>query len=757
MIEASGSALERPTPAGLRATLEGPGRLRERVTSLPLRWQIGTLVLVGLLMIFGLFFALGRSIADDAKQRTVNEWTNIATSTASVIDSEIDLQFQRLEQVASMLGGVSRDTASQRLVLEATIGGMGPLVGHTFLIAPDRAVAWPSAATTEGNAVAADPHVLDPLRTGQRYASGVMPVNGRGLVVIAVPVLSQGQPTAVLALMFSPTEGVIGDLVSSARGLAHTGHAELVDQSDRVIASTDPQDVLELGEHPDFYGPHLSHRTSGVGLTEPVGPNDPADQGQRHDMAFVALRAVPWGFALGGDDAELSADAARWQSQILFLGAASLLVALLLVWVTTRSVARPVLALAAASRQIAAGDLATPVPPGGEGEVRVLAQAFDHMREKLRAALSELAVEKSRYEGIVTSMADAVVTTDRDERITAFNPAAARLTGWPVEDAVGRRCCDVLSPRGDEGHGHGEGTGRMALRRRDGTEVTAAVTRSAISDREGRAAGTLHVLRDVSAEAEVERMKEEFLATVSHELRTPLGFIMGYATSLLLPDAPDDRATTRKFLQVIADSSKDLEQLVDDLLDMTKIGSGTLSVTPRPIRLAPLARAAVDRVRLRGSKHRLARSVPTTLPSIEADPRRIEQVLDDLLDNAIKYSPDGGTVAVTAVRGQDKVTVSVTDQGLGIRPEELVTIFERFHRGRSARSRGIAGTGLGLAICKGIVEAHGGRIWAESPPSGAASGDLRGSAIRFTVPIAVRAIRDDAGEEAAFAAAGTGS
>lgn len=717
-------------------------RLRERITILPLRWQIGSLVFLGLLAIFVLFGVLGRAIAEDAKQRTVSEWANIATSTASVIDSEIELQFDRLEELAALLGSASRESAAQGRVLEGTLGGLGPLAGHTVLIAADRSVAWPTSRSVQAQAAAGDRRLLDLLTNGRRYASGVRSVDGEAVVFLAVPVVNEGRPSAVLALVLVPANGVIADLVSSARGLAHTGHAELVDQNDVVIISSDPADVLRAGEHPDFYGPHLADHTSGVGLTLPVGPADPADQGQRHDMSFVSLRNVPWGLALGGSDAELSADAARWEDQTIVLGAISLLVALLLVWLTTRSVARPVLALAAASRQIAAGDLETPVPPGGEGEVRVLAQAFDHMREKLRSALSDLAVEKSRYEGIVTSMADAVVTTDTDGRITALNPAAAALTGWTQSDALGRTAGDVIAARStDSGEMLSQSADpaveRMTLRRRDGTEVTAAVTRSPISGREGTSAGTVQVLRDISAEAEVERMKEEFLATVSHELRTPLGFIMGYATSLLLPDAPADPATTRRCIQIIADASEELKQLVDDLLDMTKIGSGSLSVLPAPTQLGPLVDSAVERIRVRGPRHTFVVDVPSSIPAVRADARRIEQVLYNLLDNAIKYSPDGGVVAVRVQPRATEVLVSVLDDGVGLLPDEVTTIFDRFYRGHIARSRGIAGTGLGLAICKGIVEAHGGRIWAESPRSDGRSTGPRGTTICFTVPLAV--------------------
>ena len=648
-------------------------RLRERITSLPLRWQIGSLVFLGLLVIFVLFGALGRAIAEDAKQRTVSEWANIATSTASVIDSEIALQFDRLEQLAALLRSASREPAAQGRVLEGTLGGLGPLAGHTVLIAADGSVAWPMSPSAQAQAASADRRLLDVLRTGNRYASGVQSVDREAVVLLAVPVVNEGHPSAALVLVLAPANGVIADLVASARGLAHTGHAELVDQNDVVIVSSEPGDVLRMGEHPDFYAPHLAAHTSGVALTDPVGPSDPTDQGQRHYMAFVFLRTVPWGLALGGSDAELSADSARWENQTTVLGAISLLVALLLVWLTTRSVARPVLALAAASRQIAAGDLETPVPPGGEGEVRVLAQAFDHMREKLRSALSDLAVEKSRYEGIVTSMADAVVTTDTDGRITAFNPAAAALTGWTPEDALGRPSGDVIAARSADGaetppHSAEPAVERLTLRRRDGTDVTAAVTHSPISGREGTSAGTVHVLRDISAEAEVERMKEEFLATVSHELRTPLGFIMGYATSLLLPDAPTDPVTLRRCIQIIADASDELKQLVDDLLDMTKIGSGSLSVLPAPTQLGPLVDSAVERIRGRGLRHRFVVEMPSSIPSVRADARRIEQVLYNLLDNAFKYSPDGGVVTVRVEPHATEVVVSVLDDGVGLLP-----------------------------------------------------------------------------------------
>jgi len=723
-----------PPVALVRDRTKGRARafrgLAERASGLPLRWQIGTLVVLGLIGVFTLFGLLGVAIANDAKERTVSGWLGITRSVAASIDSELAEQYGRLEWMAARVG-VAQDAALQRDILAGALWNDGSLVSAAMLLDAAGHGIWSTGTDPAAVAdyVASHPGVLAPISSRQRYASGVEIVEGEPTVILGVPVFdARHRAIAVLAIVLHPDRGPIHDLVASAQGLANSGHAELLDQDDRVLVSSETGHILGPGEHPDFYAPLMAEHRSAAGLTAPVGAADPADQGQRHDMAFVPLQTVPWALALGGSDAELSADSNRWQSQIVFFGALSLGLALLLVWLTTRSVARPILALAAASRQIASGDLTTPIPRGGEGEVRVLAQAFDHMRGELQTAHSDLALEKSRYQGIVASMADAVVTTDNDLRITAFNPSASALTGWSVADALGRAFPEIA---GDSAELE-PGQSKSLLRRRDGGDVSVATTRSTIHDQTGRVAGVVHVLRDVSAEAEVDRMKDEFLSTVSHELRTPLGFIMGYATSLLLPNATDDKATTRRCIEVIAEASNELKELVDNLLDMTKIGAGSLSVSPAPTRLGPLVHAAVARIRARGTLHHFTIAVTASLPLVRVDAHRVEQVLYNLLDNAIKYSPDGGRIAVRATLGEHDILVSVLDEGVGIRGDELASVFERFHRGSIARTRGIAGTGIGLAICRGIVEAHGGRIWAESPP--VRPGRPRGTAIRFTIP-----------------------
>ncbi len=227
---------------------------------------------------------------------------------------------------------------------------------------------------------------------------------------------------------------------------------------------------------------------------------------------------------------------------------------------------------------------------------------------------------------------------------------------------------------------------------------------------------------------EADRLKSMFISTITHELQSPLGFIKGYATTLLRPDADFDRKTSREFLQIISEESDSLSALIDDLLDVSRLEAGALPMDKQPVSLTKLVRRAVERAGAKPPQPRFLLRLPAKLPSVDADPRRIEQVLHNLLDNAVKYSPEGGPVIVSAVRQLGSIVVSVTDQGIGIPLEEQSRVFERFYRAAAAPSVSRRGVGLGLYICQGIVEAHGGSIWLESSPG-------KGTTVRFSLPV----------------------
>ncbi|HZR97142.1 MAG TPA: ATP-binding protein [Chloroflexota bacterium] len=251
--------------------------------------------------------------------------------------------------------------------------------------------------------------------------------------------------------------------------------------------------------------------------------------------------------------------------------------------------------------------------------------------------------------------------------------------------------------------------------------------------------------REIETYRELDRLKSELLQTVSHELRTPLGAIKGFTTTLMEHDRRLSREEKREFLEIIDQESDRLRGLIEDLLDMTKIEAGVLLLDRQAVSVATLVAEAVKAVASHSPEHRFQASVPPDL-YVEVDPRRVRQVLHNLLENAVKYSPDGGTIHVHAARGAgvgegadgartpsaDWVVIGVHDQGIGIARQDLAKVFERFHRVDNEVGRKVGGSGLGLAICRGIVEAHGGRIWAESEPGA-------GSTFSFTLPLAASA------------------
>jgi signal transduction histidine kinase len=231
---------------------------------------------------------------------------------------------------------------------------------------------------------------------------------------------------------------------------------------------------------------------------------------------------------------------------------------------------------------------------------------------------------------------------------------------------------------------------------------------------------------------ELNRLRSELIANVSHELRTPLGLIKIFCSSLLMDDINFDREIQRKFLSHIDEEADRLETIVDNLLDVSRVESGRLRLDKRPTDVGQLATEIIEAIKLEMdvqlTQHHLVHDFPSDPLVATVDPKRIEQVLRNLLNNAIKYSPEGGTIAVRG-RGEEKqLLILVSDQGMGIPSEDQERVFERFYRVENEITRSVRGAGLGLPVCRGIVEAHGGRIWVESTLG-------VGSTFCFTLPV----------------------
>jgi signal transduction histidine kinase len=233
--------------------------------------------------------------------------------------------------------------------------------------------------------------------------------------------------------------------------------------------------------------------------------------------------------------------------------------------------------------------------------------------------------------------------------------------------------------------------------------------------------------REIADLKKLDRLKNELLGTVSHELRTPLAAIKGYATTLL-EHRRMNAELRREFLGVIDSESDRLQELISNLLDMSRLEAGVLKVDPVPVQLGRPVGSVLERAQHLTAEHQLVLDWPAD-PWVRADLPRVLQVVTNLVNNAIKYSPDGGEIRVAGRAQGGSLYVSIADQGVGIPPRERDKIFDRFHRVDGDLARRVSGTGLGLAICRGLVEAHGGRIWVESEPG-------VGSTFTFTLPIA---------------------
>jgi len=325
--------------------------------------------------------------------------------------------------------------------------------------------------------------------------------------------------------------------------------------------------------------------------------------------------------------------------------------------------------------------------------------------------------EQQRSEAILANVADGIVAVDRDGKVVLWNPAAERVTGVAADEALGRTPTQALGRPLESAEGSVGGS-RLLPIRRGGDEVWLSLSEAVMTDPAGAVAGRIYAFRDISAERSVEQMKTDFVSTVSHELRTPLTSIYGFAETLLRRDVnfgDEERAT---FLRYIASESERLTAIVDRLLSVAQLDTGDMAVQLAETDVAAVVSEAVRTAEVTDARdgHRFVVDLADEPLAAEADREKLGQVLAHLLDNAIRYSPAGGTVTVAARRRDDAVEVSVEDEGVGIPHAEQERIFRKFYRGdrASAGAVGAGATGLGLFLAEGLVTAMGGRIWVDS-------------------------------------------
>ena len=370
--------------------------------------------------------------------------------------------------------------------------------------------------------------------------------------------------------------------------------------------------------------------------------------------------------------------------------------------------------------------------------------------EALRAQLASAETERQRLEALVSTSPVGVLVVDAKTRtVASVNREAARIMGVPPRPGSKlERYQAVAAYRRPDGRkyeiderplsraldkGETVRSEEILLERPGGERVTALVSATPIYSKDGLIESAVAVIQDMTPLEEMERLRSEFLGMVSHELRSPLSAIKGSAATVLNASAPFDAAEMLQFFRIIDRQADRLRDLISNLLDITRIEAGVLSLAPEPASLVHLADEARSTFLRGGGRHRVHVDLAMDLPPVAVDTQRTVQVLSNLLVNAARYSPDSSTIRVTAHKVEDspQLAVSVSDRGMGVPADRLPHLFKKFSRIDAAgEDRTAEGTGLGLAICKGIVEAHGGRIWADSEGAG------RGTRFTFTVPVA---------------------
>ena len=376
-------------------------------------------------------------------------------------------------------------------------------------------------------------------------------------------------------------------------------------------------------------------------------------------------------------------------------------------------------AMISVARRYTLGDWTRPSPDYGDDDLGGVARGMDQAVHEVARRVDDLARDRARMEAILASMVEGVLVVDEQGRLQLVNDAARRILKLD-RDASGRPYVEAIRHPGIVHQIRQALAGEQPA----GLELSLALdtTRTLVSRvapviAAGR--GAVLVLHDITDLRRADQIRRDFVANVSHELRTPLTAIKGYAEALL--DDPDDDEARSKFLDIIHRHATRMERLVKDLLRLARLDAGQEVLERAPCDIEALVSSVVgdfDAI-VAEKRQRVNTSVDPAARTIEVDPAKLHDVLRNLVENAVNYTPEEGTIEVSSVADGDRFVLSVADTGPGIPPDDLTRVFERFYRVDKSRARP-GGTGLGLAIVKHLVQVMDGEVWAENRPQGGA-------------------------------------
>jgi two-component system phosphate regulon sensor histidine kinase PhoR len=393
-------------------------------------------------------------------------------------------------------------------------------------------------------------------------------------------------------------------------------------------------------------------------------------------------------------------------------------ITIFLSWKLTSGIVKPLEKMTETAGKISEGDLSQRIPVRKyNNEIENLAKMFNYMASELEEKIGEISQEKNRIEAIMNSMVDGVIATDKDGKITLINPAAQEIFNIDKEQIKGKELISSLfSHRIDmyleRALEKKESISREINYQNPDKKIIQA-TFIPLIDQEDNINGGVIVLTDITELRKLETVRNDFVANVSHELRTPLTSILGYLDTLIESDIKDQKIRN-KFLRIIKEETDRLSILIKDLLNLSEIESQTFDLKPESFSevLDKVYNLLADNAYRKNIDIKL--NVEDNLPPVYMVKQQIEQVIINLLDNAIKYTPEGGNINIEVKKSGDKMFFSIKDSGIGIPEEDKKRIFERFYRVDKARSRSMGGTGIGLSIVRNIIKQHSSEISVES-------------------------------------------
>jgi two-component system phosphate regulon sensor histidine kinase PhoR len=575
------------------------------------------------------------------------------------------------------------------------------------------------------------------MRTSFRTKVFVASVVAAAVSLIALAALLswqvRGQQRAALERRLTDEARLIAELLSQTtamEGRALDAEADrlgqlvstritFVAEDGRVVGdSTQPADTLDALENHALRPEVAAAREQGIGTSQRYSTTVDTD------MLYVAARAshpvvryVRLALPLTNVDEQLAAI----RRAALVAMAVAIPLALLVSWVLSAPLARRVQAIARVADRYSAGDLSRSTYDYGTDELGTVARALDASVQELGGRLEELSRDRARMGAILAGMVEGVLLVDRQGRLQLVNRAAQQMLR--MDASVNSRSYlevirhpDIAAQLTRALGGDDAGSQEVALSRDPGRTF---IARAAPVSGTGGGGGAVLVLHDITDLRRADQIRRDFVANVSHELRTPLTAIRGYVEALL--DEPGDPDSTHKFLEIIARHTTRMERLVKDLLRLARLDARQEALETAHCDVRQIFSGVIADLSptIEAKGQHVAINVPQDSTHVDGDPAKLHDIIRNLVENAVNYSPDGAAVTLGASRTNGQYTITVADSGPGIPQEDVTRVFERFYRVDKSRSRP-GGTGLGLAIVRHLVELHGGEARAENAAGGGA-------------------------------------